>query len=116
MLRPTSVPFHMQKQNVKIVKFYHVLTPAPRGPTLKQKIAHNKRVIISNCTKFLKYRQVQSLRHQTMILFSGIERQYPVGGKTSISTIMAYGKSVLNVSQNSQFLIEYTFDFVDLLI
>ena len=49
------MPFHKQKQNVKIVTFYHVLTPAPHGPTLKQKSSHTKRVITSNCTKFLKY-------------------------------------------------------------
>ena len=54
-LQHTSVPFHKQKQNVKIVTFYHVLTPAPHGPTLKQKSGHTKRVITSNCTKFLKY-------------------------------------------------------------
>ena len=57
-LQHTSVPFHhvqRQKQNVKIVTFYHVLTPAPHGPTLKQKSGHTKRVITSNCTKFLKY-------------------------------------------------------------
>ena len=47
--------FHKLKHNVKIVAFYHVLTPAPRGPTLKQKSDHIKRVISSNCTKFLKY-------------------------------------------------------------
>ena len=34
---------------------------------------------------FAFYRQVHSLRHQTMILFSGIECQCPVGGKTSLS-------------------------------
>ena len=54
-LQYTSVPFHKLKHNVKIVTFYHVLTPAPRGPTLKQKTGHIKSVIISNCTKFLKY-------------------------------------------------------------
>ena len=54
-LQHTSVPFHEQKQNVKIVTFYHVLTPAPHGPTLKQKSGHTKRVITSNCTKVLKY-------------------------------------------------------------
>ena len=54
-LQHTSVPFHKQKQNVKIVTFYHGLTPAPHGPTLKQKSGHTKRVITSNCTKFLKY-------------------------------------------------------------
>ena len=47
--------FHKQKQNVKIITFYRVLTPAPRDPTLKQKTCHIKRVIISNCTKFLKH-------------------------------------------------------------
>ena len=40
---------------MKIVTFYHVLTPAPHGPTLKQNSGHTKRVITSNCTKFLKY-------------------------------------------------------------
>ena len=43
------------KQNVEIVTFYHVLTPALHGPTLKQKSGHTTRVITSNCTKFLKY-------------------------------------------------------------
>ena len=46
---------HKQKQNEKIVTLYHVLTLAPRSPTHKQKTDHIKRVIISNCTKFLKY-------------------------------------------------------------
>ena len=35
------------------------------------------------------------IRQFFLILFSGIERQCPVGGKTSISAIVAYGKSVL---------------------
>ena len=51
-LQHTSVPFHKLKQNVKILTFYQVLTPAPRSPTLKLKTGHIKRVIISNCTKF----------------------------------------------------------------
>ena len=49
------------------------------------------------------YRQVHSLRHQTMLLFSGIECQCPVGGKTSISAIVAYGKCVLIILSNSMF-------------
>ena len=35
--------------------FTTFLTPAPHSPTLKQKTGDIKHVIISNCTKFLKY-------------------------------------------------------------
>ena len=53
MLQHNLVPFYKQKQKVKIVTSYLVLTPAPHGPTLKQKTGHINRVIFSNYTKFL---------------------------------------------------------------